>query len=346
MAVLYQNEYKYIIDRTLVELTKTNKNIEHGKLQKFSTLLTQVGADFIELDSQVVKKIGKLSENTQYIFRIENEEDIGLCHSYGFKYCIVDSKKLIANALINRLKNVNVLLEININRIDDMNNIIRLKSFFDFTQLFAIRVRGLINSLFADWSSVLCELKQVFNVKIDICPHDQLHTATAMAVEATYAGADFITTTFTGKGQLVRFAPLEEVLLGLKVVMHMEVMGDTSLFNEMKILFQSIEGANVQGIKPVVGDEIFRYESGIHADGIQKNASTYEPYEPKEVGQKRKLIIGKHSGTKAVIYKLKELYIDHENKDIDNILVTIRKMSIQLKREIFDSELILLCDRI
>ncbi len=57
-----------IIDRTLVELTKTSKNIEHGKLQNFCTLLVQVGADFIELDSQVVKEIGELSDDTQYIF--------------------------------------------------------------------------------------------------------------------------------------------------------------------------------------------------------------------------------------------------------------------------------------
>ncbi len=197
--------------------------------------------------------------------------------------------------------------------------------------MFAIRVKGLINSLFADWSSVLQELKELFNVKIDICPYDQLCTATAMAVEATYAGADFITTTFTGKGQSVRFAPLEEVILALKVVMQLDFSGDTTLLNEMKSLFQSIEGESIQGIKPVVGDEIFRYESGIHADGIQKNASTYEPYEPKEVGQKRKLVIGKHSGTKAVIYKLKELYIDLENKDIDNILKIIRKMSMTIK---------------
>ncbi len=86
--------------------------------------------------------------------------------------------------------------------------------------------------------------------------------------------------------------------------------------------------------------KIFKYESGIHADGIDKNPITYEPYDPKEVGQNRKMIIGKHSGSKSIISKLIELNLDYRKIDIQSVLEKIRNISIQNRGEVMDEELI------
>jgi homocitrate synthase NifV len=46
----------------------------------------------------------------------------------------------------------------------------------------------------------------------------------------------------------------------------------------------------------VVGKDIFTCESGIHIDGIIKNPSNYEPFDPAEVSLQRKFLIGKKAG--------------------------------------------------
>ncbi|TFH39971.1 MAG: homoaconitate hydratase, partial [ANME-2 cluster archaeon] len=44
----------------------------------------------------------------------------------------------------------------------------------------------------------------------------------------------------------------------------------------------------------------FAHESGIHVAAILEEPSTYELFSPELVGGKRSLIIGKHTGTKAL----------------------------------------------
>src|SRR3546814_6035803 len=63
----------------------------------------------------------------------------------------------------------------------------------------------------------------------------------------------------------------------------------------------------VQFNKAIVGKNAFAHESGIHQDGMLKNAETYEIMTPASVGIKATtLVVGKHSGRGAVKEKLKE----------------------------------------
>jgi homocitrate synthase NifV len=52
--------------------------------------------------------------------------------------------------------------------------------------------------------------------------------------------------------------------------------------------------------KSIVGDAVFTHESGIHIDGLLKNPSTYESFDPAELGRERRTVLGKHSGSQAV----------------------------------------------
>ncbi len=72
-------------------------------------------------------------------------------------------------------------------------------------------------------------------------------------------------------------------------------------------------------MKPVIGEDIFKCESGIHVDGIEKNTHTYEPYNPDDIGSKRTIYIGKHSGKKAVVLRLNSLNIDCNELDINKV---------------------------
>ena len=91
--------------------------------------------------------------------------------------------------------------------------------------------------------------------------------------------------------------------------------------------------------KAIVGTNMFRHESGIHADGALKDPKNYEAFDPAEVGLQRQIVIGKHSGKAAIVNKFKEYSIELTNEEANQILEEVRKVSVGLKRELFDKEL-------
>ncbi|GAG56924.1 unnamed protein product [marine sediment metagenome] len=91
--------------------------------------------------------------------------------------------------------------------------------------------------------------------------------------------------------------------------------------------------------KAIVGTNVFAHESGIHADGVIKNPRNYEVFNPSEVGLARQLVVGKHSGSHTILHKFKEFDIELTDKQANEILALARAMSIDLKRSLFDKEL-------
>jgi homocitrate synthase NifV len=115
-----------------------------------------------------------------------------------------------------------------------------------------------------------------------------------------------ITTSFAG---YKNNAATEEVIMALRLAKRHKPNRDLSVLPDLTKLFEEITNTKVNNKKPVIGRNIFKVESGIHADGIQKNPATYEAYDPKCVGGKSEIVIGKHSGIKAIKMKLQELAI-------------------------------------
>ena len=72
-----------------------------------------------------------------------------------------------------------------------------------------------------------------------------------------------------------------------------------------------ITGIIVQPNKAIVGANAFAHESGIHQDGVLKNALTYEIMTPESVGvESNRIVLGKHSGRNAFRTRLKDLGIE------------------------------------
>ncbi len=74
----------------------------------------------------------------------------------------------------------------------------------------------------------------------------------------------------------------------------------------LSVLVSRLTGVPLPAQKPIVGELAFTHESGIHADGILKDPSTYEPLSPETVGRTRRIILGKHSGSASVQAALQE----------------------------------------
>ncbi len=132
--------------------------------------------------------------------------------------------------------------------------------------------------------------------------HNDFGMATANTLEGIRAGADVFSGTFTGIGERAGNAPIEEVCVALKHLYNIEYdfKWNLEMLKEICDYVQKISGINLQKHKPLVGENAFSHESGIHVDGVLKNARTYEFLEPEAVGHKRRIVIGKHSGKKAL----------------------------------------------
>ena len=80
-------------------------------------------------------------------------------------------------------------------------------------------------------------------------------------------------------------------------------------------------------MKPVAGKNIFATEAGIHQDGLLKNPDTYLPFRPERVGAEGlKLILGRHSGRRAVAHRLKELGLEASDEQVEKVLEAIKTL--------------------
>ena len=84
-------------------------------------------------------------------------------------------------------------------------------------------------------------------------------------------------------------------------------------------------GLEIPYNKPIVGRNVFRHESGIHVDAVIEEPLTYEPYLPELVGQRRQLVLGKHSGCRAVKAKLDECGFKVTNDQLCQIVKKVKE---------------------
>lgn len=182
-------------------------------------------------------------------------------------------------------------------------------------------------------------LNQRVDMDIEIHTHNDLGMATANAIAGVRAGARFINTTVNGLGERAGNAALEEVVMGLKHACGLTCPIDTSRFVEISRYVGVASKRPVPAWKPVVGDGVFAHESGLHVDGVLKNPSNYEPFEPGEVGSTRQLVLGKHTGRHGLAARLKNRGLDPSAICLSTLLRRVRAISQRCKRPIEDSEL-------
>ena len=175
---------------------------------------------------------------------------------------------------------------------------------------------------------------------IEMHTHNDFGMATANALAGVYAGANHVGVTINGLGERAGNACLQEVIMGMKYLMNLDLSYNTPLFREVAEYVARASGRELPVSKPIVGSNIFAHESGIHGDGVLKNPLTYEVFSPEEVGLERQIVIGKHSGSAAVRSKFTREYgIELGEEEAQEVLARARLMSIEKKRSLFDKEL-------
>jgi homocitrate synthase NifV len=174
---------------------------------------------------------------------------------------------------------------------------------------------------------------------LEVHTHNDLGMATANALAGIRAGARFVNTTVNGLGERAGNAALEEVVMGLKVACGIDSGVDTHRFHALSQYVGKASRRPVPAWKAVVGERIFAHESGIHADGVIKNPKNYEGFDPADVGLKRYLVVGKHSGTSGLTARYTALGINLARGEADCLLARARTIAEQAKRPLTDRDL-------
>ncbi|MCP5229939.1 homocitrate synthase [Accumulibacter sp.] len=172
--------------------------------------------------------------------------------------------------------------------------------------------------------ALISALRRSSGLEIEMHAHDDLGLATANTLAACSAGATHVNTTVNGLGERAGNAPLEEVVLGLKKLYGIETGVDLRGFPALSSLVASASGRAVAWQKSVVGAGVFTHEAGTHVDGLLKHPDNYQGFDPQEVGQTHRIVLGKHSGSRAVLAVCAGLGITLDESEAQALLPRIR----------------------
>jgi len=185
-------------------------------------------------------------------------------------------------------------------------------------------------------------IKQLYadtDLELEMHAHDDLGMATANTLAAARAGASHVNTTVHGLGERAGNAPLEEVVVALKHHYGIETSVELSNYSAVSRLVSEASGRPVAWSKSLVGEGVFTHEAGIHVDGMLKDVSNYQGVDPSIVGRKHTLILGKHSGSSAVIQAYAEAGIALTQSQADRLLGFIRNYVTEHKKQLDSREL-------
>ena len=167
-------------------------------------------------------------------------------------------------------------------------------------------------------------LAKAVDMQIEIHAHDDFGMATASSLAAVRAGASHVNTTVNGLGERAGNAPLEEVVMALRHIQNIETGVDMHAYQQLSRMVALASGREVAVNKSIVGSAVFTHEAGIHVDGLLKNPRNYEPFDPAEVGMAHRMVLGKHSGTSAVIRAYADIGIALSRAEAEVVLSKVR----------------------
>ena len=186
-------------------------------------------------------------------------------------------------------------------------------------------------------------IKEQVNLEIALHCHNDFGFAVSNSIAGLMVGASSISTTVNGIGERAGNASLEELIMALKLLYNKDLGFDTTVISELSRIVSEYSQVPVPDSKAIVGNNVFRHESGIHVDAIVQDPFSYEPFIPEMIGTKRKIVLGKHSGKSAIIEKLDSINIKVDDKKLLEIVKLVkeeREKGFMITNEKFDEILL------
>jgi isopropylmalate/homocitrate/citramalate synthase len=175
------------------------------------------------------------------------------------------------------------------------------------------------------------------DVPIHFHGHNDFGLATAAALVAVRAGASWIQGTVNGMGERAGNANLPEIALALRGLYGVDTnlrLDKARAFSEQ---LRQLSGYELEPFKPLVGDNLFRRESGAVASQFH-DPPAIEPYSSELVAAERSIVLGKKSGIDSIRIKAEELGLDLSEDAQRDLLARVKELGTTKRGLVTDDE--------
>jgi isopropylmalate/homocitrate/citramalate synthase len=183
----------------------------------------------------------------------------------------------------------------------------------------------------------LVERTQRLGVPVHFHGHNDFGLATANAIAAARAGARWIHGTINGMGERAGNANIGEVALALRALYGVETRLDLARVRELGERVRELAGYELEPWKPLVGENLFRRESGAVASQFH-DPPAIEPYASALVGAERSIVLGKKSGIDSIRIKCEELGLDLSDEAQRELLEAVKRRGAEKRGLVTDDE--------
>jgi 2-isopropylmalate synthase len=197
--------------------------------------------------------------------------------------------------------------------------------------------------------SIVRNIPKISEIDLSVHCHNDLGLAVANSLAAVSSGATQVEVTVNGIGERAGNCSLEEFVMAINVrkdyLPFITNIKTEKLYNSSKLL-ESLTGLIIPRNKPVVGENAFLHEAGIHQHGVIKNRSTYEIIKPEQIGRgTENLVLGRHSGKHSFKKKLRYYNIKLSQEQFNKAFSKFQKIA-DKKKEVCDEDIFLIISSI
>ena len=178
------------------------------------------------------------------------------------------------------------------------------------------------------------------DLAIEFHGHDDFGLATANTLAAVRAGATHASVTVAGLGERAGNACLAEVAAALESLHGAATGLDLERLHALADRVARASGRAVPEGKAIIGRDVFAHESGIHVAGLLADPETYRGADPKLFGRRHRIVIGKHSGAKALAYALGERGVELAPRAAARLIALVRRKATRMKRALSIDEVV------
>ena len=175
------------------------------------------------------------------------------------------------------------------------------------------------------------------SVPVHFHGHNDFGLATASAIAAVRAGAQWIQGTINGMGERAGNADIGEIALALRCLYDVPVELHLEKIRQVSEFVQQTAGYTVDAWKPVVGDNLFVRESGAVASQFHI-PEAIEPFAAELVGARRAIVLGKKSGLDSIVLKCQELGLEIPEAQRGAVLAAVKNKGAEKRGLVTDSE--------
>ena len=169
--------------------------------------------------------------------------------------------------------------------------------------------------------------------------HDDFGLGTAAAIAAVQAGATWVQGTINGMGERGGNANLIEVALTLDALYAVSTNLRLDRAREVSRLVRETTDTELEAWKPVVGENLFRRESGAVASQFH-DPPAIEPYSSELVGAERSVVLGKKSGIDSIRIAVERLGLDVPEEQWPDLLAKVKALGAEKHGLVTDEELV------